>query len=219
MIKIALADDEILLRNAIADIIDSNQNMRVIMRAKNGREILDMLEICVEQPDILLLDINMPELDGLSTANIVLEKFPEIKIIILTMYDTELLLLKLLQSGIRGFMKKDILSEELMLAIETVFKHGYYYNQYATIKLINSLRKKGIADHEFAKRGAANLNDTELIFLKHSCGEMTYKEIASKMNISPRTIDNYRDSLFDKLDVKSRVGLAIYAFRNGLIHI
>jgi DNA-binding NarL/FixJ family response regulator len=218
MIKIALVDDEVLLREALSEVIESEGGIKVSFKAKSGSQIIQMLDTSLELPDVILMDINMPDMDGLSASKILIAKYPDIRILILTMYDTDLLLIKMLLAGVRGFLRKDIVPSELASAIRSVYVNGIYFNQYATTRLIQALKRKGGEEAELGKKGCPNLNDTELRFLQLACGELTYKEIASVMNISPRTIDNYRDSLFDKLEVKSRVGLAMYAVRNGLSH-
>jgi DNA-binding NarL/FixJ family response regulator len=218
MIKLAIVDDEVLLREALSDVIELNPRFKVTIKAKSGRQIIQMLESANDFPDVILMDINMPDIDGLTASRILIEKFPEVRILIFTMYDTDLLLVKLLSEGVRGFLKKDIVPSELEAAIESVYNNGTYINQYATVRLLEALKKKGGSDAELCRKGSPNLNDIELRFLRLACGELTYKEIATILCISPRTVDNYRDALFDKLDVKSRVGLAMYAVRNGLCH-
>ena len=130
------------------------------------------------------------------------------------MYDSEIALISLLQSGVRGFLKKDIHPRELREAIESVMETGYYYSYNATGRLVHRLKSAHSKNFNPLK---TILTENEICFLKFASTEMTYKEIALEMGISPRTIDNYRDSLFSKLNIKSRVGLAMYAFRSGVV--
>jgi two-component system invasion response regulator UvrY len=165
-------------------------------------------------PDLIVLDLNMPEQDGYATAKWLRIHHPEILVLILTMYDSEIALIQLLQSGVRGFLKKDIHPAELRYAIHSVVHTGYYYSHNATGRLVNLFKnengKKNLPPNII-------LSNNELEFLKLASTDLTYKEIAQQMNISPRTVDNYRDALFLKLTVKSRVGLAIYAIRAGIV--
>jgi len=156
----------------------------------------------------------MPELDGYETARRLRTEYPSMLVMVLTMYDSEIALIQLLQSGVRGFLKKDIHPSELRYAIQSVIHTGYYYSHNATGRLVNLFKNEG------GKKNLPSnivLSRNELEFLKLASTDLTYKEIASQMNISPRTVDNYRDTLFFKLNVKSRVGLAIYAIKSGIV--
>lgn len=212
-IKVALADDHILLRNALASLIDSFGDCRVIHQSNNGKELITHLK-SGEIPDVIILDLNMPEMDGYESAQIVQKSFPGIHVLMLTMYDSELSLIRLLQAGVKGFLKKDIHPSELKFAIHSVMKAGYYYSNHTTDKLANLFR-----NNQEKKNYLQNtmLTEQELEFLKLTCSDMTYKEIAQKMTLNPRTVDNLRDQLFIKLDVKSRVGLAMVAIKNGVV--
>jgi len=167
-----------------------------------------------KMPPVIILDINMPEMDGYDTAKWIKENYPEIQIIILTMFDSEIALIRLLQTGVKAFLKKDTQPRELKYAIESVVRNGYYYSQNSSGKLANVFCNPG---KNFSTQPTL-LTNNEIVFLKLSSTEMTYKEIAKEMFISPRTVDNYRDQLFEKLNVKSRVGLAMYAMKNGIIN-
>ncbi|HLY69576.1 MAG TPA: response regulator transcription factor [Puia sp.] len=211
-IKIALVDDHILIRDALSTVINTFENCTVTLLAVHGNELIQKLTKN-NIPDLIILDINMPELDGFETAKWLKNNYPDILVLVLTMYDSELASIRLLQHGVRGFLKKDIHPHELKFAIESTINTGYYYSNNSAGKLINLLKKE-------ESRNGANvivLSENELTFLKLGSTDMTYKEIAKEMNISPRTVDNYRDSLFFKLNVKSRVGLVMYAIKNGIV--
>jgi len=211
--NIILVDDHILLRDALATLIGSFDECKVIDVAANGRELINNLEKG-KLPDLVLLDLNMPEMDGYETAHWLQKNHPEIRIIILTMFDSEIALIRLLQAGVRGFLKKDVHPVELKTALIAVAEDGYYYSNQTTGKLA-SLLQKNYNNHASLERSM--LTAKEIEFLKMASTDMTYKEIAQKMKITPRAIDGYRDALFEKLDVKSRVGLAIYAVKNGIV--
>ncbi len=213
-IKIALVDDHILLRDALAGVISNFDNYLVIIKADNGQDLIHQLR-CSPLPDLIILDINMPLMDGYETARWIKENLPQINTIILTMFDSEIALIRLLQMGVKAFLKKDVHPRELQVAIDSVVETGFYYSQTSSGKLANVFRNpsRNFSTHP------VTLTDNEITFLKLSSSEMTYKEIARQMYVSPRTVDNYRDSLFDKLGVKSRVGLAMFAIRNGIVSL
>lgn len=211
--KIILADDHIVLRDALANFIDSDESFRVIAKADTGKDLVALIENAVI-PDLIILDLNMPVLDGFETARWLRKHHPEIKILVLTMYDSDITLIRLLQEGVRGFLKKDIHPNELKKAIVSVIENGYYYSHTTNAKLSNVFFKTFEANNAIDK---SILSETEIEFLKYVATDMTYKEIASKLHLSPRTVDHYRETLFVKLDVKSRVGMAIYAIKSGIV--
>jgi DNA-binding NarL/FixJ family response regulator len=157
----------------------------------------------------------MPEMDGHQTALYLQKNHPEIKILMLTMYDSELALIRLLKAGVKGFMKKDIHPTELMHAIQSVHTQGYYYSAQTSSKLAGLFRDETTSQ----SIDKIMLSEIELEFLKHVCSELTYKEIAVELKMNPRAIDGMRDNLFTKLDVKSRVGLAMYAIKHGIVAV
>jgi two-component system invasion response regulator UvrY len=211
-IQVALADDHVLLRNALATLIDSFGDCKVIQQASNGRDLIEQIKR-TQVPDVAILDLNMPQMDGYEMAIWLQINHPDVHVLMLTMYDSELALIRLLQSGVKGFLKKDIHPSELKFAIHSVIQSGYYYSSHTTGKLMNLFRKH---DEHSPTLEKTMLSEQQLMFLKMACSEMTYKEIALKMNLNPRSVDNLRDSLFSKLDVKSRVGLAMFAMRHGI---
>jgi two-component system invasion response regulator UvrY len=213
---VVLVDDHVLLRNGLANLIRSFGEYAVLFEARDGTDLIRQLKPCY-LPELVLLDINMPEMDGYDTALWLKRNFPEIKILALSMYDTNNSIIRMLKNGAKGYILKDISPAELKIALHSVIHKGFYYSEMVTGKLIhaiNSLDEPEQVMHHFL-----GLNDRETAFLKLVCTELTYKEIADQMCLSPRTIDGYRDSLFEKLKVKTRVGLVLYAIRNGIVHI
>jgi DNA-binding NarL/FixJ family response regulator len=213
--KIILVDDHTLLRDALSNLINSFEEFSVINSLNNGTELIRALSEGYK-PDLILLDLNMPVLDGFETSKWLNINYPEIKILILTMYDSEIALIRLLKVGVKGFLKKDTHPNELRNALNAVCENGYYYSQDTTGKLANLFQKNADSQNFVEK---AMLNENELEFLRLASTDLTYKEIAAHLNLSPRAIDGYRDILFEKLDVKSRVGLAIYAVKNGIVRV
>jgi two-component system, NarL family, invasion response regulator UvrY len=207
--KIILADDHILLRDALANLVTNFDEFYVVATAGNGNEVITCFEGGCKA-DIVLMDLNMPDMDGYETARWLVQHQPAVKIVILTMYDSEIALIRLLKAGVHGFLKKDIHPSELKNALLTVANGEYYYSNHTTGKIANLFRMQSGVEK-------ALLTEQEISFLKFASTDMTYKEIAQAMHMTPRNIDSYRDALFTKLDVKSRVGLAIYAVKNGIV--
>lgn len=212
-IKLAMADDHALLRNALAGLINSFDNCSVIYEAGNGKELISKMQHNAV-PDVVLLDLSMPVMDGFETAAWLNANYPDVHVLMLTMYDSELTLIRLLQAGVKGFLKKDIEPSELKFAINSVVQEGYYYSTHTAGRLANLFRNN---KRDNIRLQNTMLSDQEIEFLKFTSTDMTYKEIAQKMSLTPRTVDALRDQLFVKLDVKSRVGLAMVAIRNGIV--
>jgi two-component system invasion response regulator UvrY len=208
-IKVVLVDDHILLRNGLRGLIDSFNNCIVLYEANNGKDFISKLK-ADEIPDIVLMDINMPEMDGYETTLWIKNNHPEIKVLALSMYDNENAIIRMLRAGVKGYILKDCDPSELEYAINSIITSGFYYTENVTGKLISIVSKKDNNDE---------LNDREIAFLKLVCSELTYKEIADKMYKGVRTIDGYRDALFEKLNVKTRVGLVLYAIKNGIVSL
>ena len=212
VIKVALADDHIVLRDALANLINTYENCQVVFTASNGQEVIDKIESGLI-PQVMILDLTMPVKDGHETMVWLNKHHPNIHTLMLTMYDADLTLIRMLKAGVKGFLKKDIHPDELKLAIKSVNEFGYYYPHSITGKVVNMFRNS-LDDTTISKNG---LTDPEVDFLKLCCSEKTYKEIAQAMNTTQRNVDAIRDTMFTKLGVKSRVGLAIFAVKHGLV--
>lgn len=209
---VALVDDHVLLRNGLANLVTELGDFHVLFEADNGRHFQQLVSEH-GAPDMVLLDINMPDMNGFETASWLQRLHPLTRILALSMYDNETSIIKMVRNGAKGYILKDTSPAEFRTAMDTVYKKGFYYSEMLTGKLINAVNKMG--DDE--PGNGIKLSDREVDFLKLACTEFTYKEIAEKMFVSPRTIDGYRDDLFEKLGIKTRVGLAMYAVRNGLV--
>ena len=214
MANIVLTDDHILLRNGLAALV-TKLGHTVLFEADNGKQFIEKLDPSA-LPDLVLLDINMPEMDGYQTAQWIKANQPDIKILALSMYDNENAIIRMLKSGARGYILKDSDPAELRTAIDAIMNKGFYYSELVSGKLIHAINR---TDHNGNINGQVKLNERETDFLKYACTEMTYKEIADKMFVSPRTVDGYRDALFEKLNIKTRVGLVIYAIKHGIVNI
>ncbi|MBC7537053.1 MAG: response regulator transcription factor [Ferruginibacter sp.] len=213
MAKLALVDDHVLLRNGLSVLV-KNLGHEVLLEASNGQEFIEKLKPGL-LPQIVLMDINMPEMDGYDCTKWLKKKYPDVKVLALSMYDNEVSIIRMLQSGAKGYILKDSDPAELEVAIDALVNKGFYYSELVSGKMINAINKM----EETEAVLGIKLNDREICFLKHTCTELSYRDIADKMLVSPRTVDGYRDALFQKLRVKSRVGLVVYAIRNGIVDL
>ncbi|MBK7691274.1 MAG: response regulator transcription factor [Bacteroidetes bacterium] len=206
--KIIIVDDHTLVASTIADLIDSFDSYTVTHQLRNGKELFEKLAVTGNVPDIILLDINMPIMDGYQTMEKLQAQYPDLLVLALSMNDDEASIIKMMKLGASGYISKIIKEEELITALDSVARKGYYYtDQVAHLLASNFKQKKNIPTVHFTER--------ELELLSYIATELTYKEIAEKMFCSPKTIDGYREDLFLKLQVKSRVGLVVYAIKNG----
>lgn len=215
MPTIALADDHVLLRKGLASLVQT-LGYEVILETDNGQQLIEKIQSGI-QPDLVLMDINMPVMDGYLATLWIREHSPLVKVLALSMYDDESAIIRMLKNGAKGYILKDCEPVELRRALEAVMNKGFYYSEMVTGRLIHSIA--GMDDEETGRKKNLPLSDREADFLKLACTEMSYKEIAAEMHLSPRTIDGYRDALFEKLNIKSRTGLVVYAIRNGIYHI
>jgi DNA-binding NarL/FixJ family response regulator len=160
----------------------------------------------------------MPEMNGYETAAYLQQHFPSVKMLAVSMMDNENAIIKMIRNGARGYVLKDAEPSELKQALYNVQAKGYHYSELVTSKLIFNMNRQGLDDGP-SSPGNDHLSARELDFLKYACTELTYKEIADKMHVSPRTIDGYRDGLFEKLGVKTRVGLVMYSVKKGIVEL
>jgi DNA-binding NarL/FixJ family response regulator len=214
--SVAIVDDHILLRNGLANLIRGLETYAVLFEANNGKDFIKQLQPRY-LPDIVLLDINMPEMDGYDTALWLKRNYPGIKILALSMHDNESSIIRMMKNGAKGYILKDIDPMEFRRALDSLMRKGFYYSELITGKLIHAVSQLDEPDEPI--KCLISLNTREIEFLKLVCTEMTYKEIAEKMFLSARTIDGYRDALFEKLNVKSRVGLVLYAIKNNIVNV
>ncbi len=215
MITIALADDHVMLRNGLSALI-RNIGFDVLFEANNGEECIQHLKDG-QEPQVILMDINMPVKDGFETTQWISANFPDIKILALTMVDDENAVIRMLKNGAVGYLLKESGPDELKAAIYAAVERGFYYSEMVTGRLVHSIR--GGDDISKYSQQVLHLTQKEIEFLKLTCSELTYKEIADEMHVSPRTVDTYRDHLFEKLGLKTRTGLVIYSIKNGIVKI
>ena len=206
MNSIVIVDDHTLLSQAISGLVNSFEDFEVLYTCKNGQELLDKMVFPNNVPDIVLMDVNMPIMDGIEATLHLKDNHPGVKVIALSVEAEERTILKMLRAGARGYLLKDTEKTVLENALKELVDQGFYHTNTVAQLLVKSLDE----DHSLA------LKEREIEFIKHACTEMTYNEIADKMFLSPKTIQGYRDSVFSKLNLKNRTGLVIYAIKNGL---
>ncbi len=210
-IKIAIVDDHKLVSKAIENMISFNPKFEVVMNCFNGEDFLKELQQKKTLPEVVLMDINMPRKNGIETTAVLTEKYPEIKVIALTMEDNESTIINMLKVGAKGYLLKDMSPDILFDAINIVHEKGIFYTDIVTQSLLK-IKTEEKATNEIIDV----LKEREKEFIKLACSELTYREIAEKMCVSPRTIDGYRDSVFTKLNVKTRVGIVLFAIKHDI---
>jgi DNA-binding NarL/FixJ family response regulator len=206
--SVVVVDDHNLLSQAIGGLVDSFEQFEVYYTCKNGQELLEKFKNPKNIPDIVLMDVNMPILNGIETTAIVYEKYPQVNVLALSIEEDESTILKMLRSGAKGYLMKDVKKFELQNALVELMEKGFYHTNTVTKVLVDSLSGK--------ESPTDVLKERELEFIKHACTEMTYKEIADVMFLSPKTIEGYRNSVFEKLNLRNRTGLVIYAIKNKI---
>jgi DNA-binding NarL/FixJ family response regulator len=209
--KIAIVDDHLLIAKALTEIVDKFKEYEVLYEVENGKALMERMQQPDSQPDIVLLDVSMPVMDGFETAAWLRAQHPGMLILALSMQGDDESLIKMIKSGANGYLLKNVHPNELEKALDTLREKGFYYPDWATSKLLSN-----IAGGEKAGTPGIVFSERELEFFKYVGTEMSYKEMAEKMFCSPRTVESYRDALFEKLNLKSRVGLAVYAMQHGL---
>jgi DNA-binding NarL/FixJ family response regulator len=205
MITLALADDHTLFRKSMAALLELVGDFQVVFQAANGRELITYLEQSAG-PDLVLLDVSMPIMNGPETARWIQQNRSDCKVIALSMLRIETIIISMLRSGARAYLLKDAEPDELIRVLREVHQKGFAHNELVPQPEI-----------PFTEKSIPNFSDQELVFMRWACTDKSHKEIAAILHLSPRTIDGYRDSLFKKLGVNSRVGIVLFALRNGII--
>ena len=219
-LKVAIVDDHILFAKALKTLVSGFEDTYVVFVAKNGREFIEYLKSDNEQPDVVLLDVRMPIMNGLSTMAWIKDNCPSLNVIAITMEDDEETISNMIYFGCKGYLLKDVEPTQLNASIVRASKGEFVYNELVD----KDLHKKALhsiseeKEFEIANHRKFQLKPTDQEFLNYLCGtDLGYKEIAEKMHLSPKTIENRRAELFRKLGVSSRVGAVIYVMKHKLI--
>jgi DNA-binding NarL/FixJ family response regulator len=207
--SVVIVDDHTLLSQAIAAMVNTFSKFKVLYTCKNGQELVDKFSSSPKFiPDVVLMDINMPIMNGIETTEWISKNHQDVHVMALSVEDEDATILKMLKVGAIGYLLKDTEKVVLEKALVEIAENGFYHTKNVTNLLMKSL--SGGVEAEI------QLKEREITFMKHACSELTYKEIAEIMCLSPKTIDGYRDVLFTKLNVKNRVGLVMYAIKNKI---
>ncbi|NLR82512.1 response regulator transcription factor [Chitinophaga eiseniae] len=213
---VVIVDDHTMFRRGLAALVNLFPGYEVLFDAGNGKELIAQMD-SHPVPDIVLLDISMPEMDGYSTASWLRDHHPGVKVLALSTMDAEVAIIKMIRHGAKGFILKDAEPAELKRAFDEVAAFGYFYNELITRKVISSINN--LLDDHSPLSSLVKLSERELDFIRLACSEKSYQQIAREMFVSERTVDGYREALFKKLNVATRVGLVIYAVKNELVKL
>ena len=216
-VGLAIVDDHRLFRKGLISLIQmACPGYSILFEADNGLDLQQKIEK-TKPPEIVLMDVNMPGMDGFACVEWLRNNYPGVKILVISMIEREEIVVRMLKLGASGYLCKDVEPDELREALGEIARKGFYYTDFITGKLVHALQNGTHQETPVTK--FETMNDQEKKFLQLACSEMTYHQIADKMFLSPKTIDGYRSSLFEKLNVKSRVGLALFAIKQGWVQI
>ncbi len=209
-IDIIIVDDHMLFSQALHGLVSNYEEFNVIKVLNHGKELVNYFSEENQHPHIVLMDIKMPQMNGIEATQWLKDNHPTIKVLALSMECDEVTILQMLRAGAKGYLLKDIHPKILHHALLEVHSNGFYYTENVTNTLLNSV---GIIN----SKSSITLKERELEFLKLTCSERTYKEIAEVMCLSPKTVENYREALFEKLNAKTRIGLVLYAIKEKIV--
>ena len=212
--KIIICDDHLMFRDGLKLLIEQTGIGEVIAEANNGKEFLDIIEDSI--PDIVLMDVDMPLIDGIKATEIAVNKNPELKVLVLSMFGDEKLYIEMINAGAKGFILKTSGKNELEKAIQTIIEGESYFSNELLRKIISNIGKSNSFKN---KTESTNFTQREMEVLKHVCSGLSTNEIADKISLSPKTIDVYRTKLLTKTNSKNAVGLVMFAIKNKLIEI
>ncbi len=215
VIKIALADDHAVTRRGTISLLESLGGFKVVTSAGDGKELLEELAKAEQQADICIVDIAMPSMDGFTLTGQLKRKWPEIKVLALSTYNYTNYIIRMILAGANGFLKKTCEIEEIKTALYAIYQDGYYYSEWADSAVFHLAHSKSLKSQ--------NLSPRELEFIRLCCSELSYNEIAEQMETTYKTVESYRERVCNKLNLKSRPGLVMYAVQTGIycldIHI
>lgn len=210
-INVAIVDDHVLFTGALSEMVNQLEKYIVSFRAENGKDFIQKIQSDeYTMPEIILLDLSMPVMDGFETLMWIKSQKLKCKVLVLSMNDDEQGIVRSIRFGANGYLLKNVSPSTLQEAMDSIIEEGFYHNDIVSNALLHSMKRKGNTAVDELKRN-------ELTFLRLACTDRTYKEIAEEMNLSHKTVDGYRKNLFEKLNVKSRVGLVLFAMQHKLI--
>jgi two-component system invasion response regulator UvrY len=219
-VKLALVDDHNLFRKGLITLIglaDKHEQYMIVFEAESGEAMMNKLDKKM-LPDIILMDIDMPDMNGYDAVAWLKQHYPEIAVLVVSMVETEEAVVRMVRMGVRGYLSKDIEVEDIYHALREIREKGRYFTDFLTGKLIDAVNNDGEEDDN-SNPIWSQLAEHERQFISLACTDMTYEEVAKKMFVSPKTVDGYRHSIFTRFKIKNRVGLVLFAIRNKLVEI
>lgn len=211
-ISYVIADDHQIFRQGLKLVLGDDKGLNFLGEAENGIALLKLLETV--SPDVILLDLKMPEMDGFEATREIRKRFPEIKVLILTMHDEEHFILHMLEAGANGYLLKNANPEEIQQAIRAVHETNHYFNDLVSKAMLKSIVQKNIAKPDF--KSSIQLTEKEITVLRLICHELTSAEIGEKVFLSARTVEGIRAGMMEKIGVRNIAGLVMYAAKNGI---
>ncbi len=215
-INLAIVDDHKIFRNGLKATLGDCPDFKLLIEASNGKELIGQLT--THTPDVILMDIKMPEMDGMQTAAYIHQHFKQIKVLALSMHNEDKYIVDMMKAGASGYLLKNAEPEEIIEAIQTVHSKGFYFNEHLSVTLIKQLVGPG-SYPDGAGQLQVDMNDREIEVLRLVCQEHSNQEIADKIFLSVRTVEGYRARLFEKTGSKNLVGLVIFAIKKGIISV
>ncbi len=212
-IRIVIADDHEIFRDGLALMLSKQTDVILQGQAENGFELIELVE--EKQPDVILTDIKMPRMDGIEATKQLLKKNPEQKIIALSMFDEENLIVEMLEAGAKGYLLKNADKKEILEAIEQVYEGNTFYCRHTSAKLAKMIVKSSF--NPYKKTEKITFSDREKDIIKYTCQQLTSQQIGEKLFLSKRTVEGYRTKLLEKMNVKNTAGVVIYALKHVLI--
>jgi DNA-binding NarL/FixJ family response regulator len=212
VIKVAIADDHALFRTGVKTSLSIRKDIQMVAESENGMQLLNLLKHV--KPDVILLDIQMPIMDGLTTLPEIKKLYPDVKVIMLSMHNDHSMITRMMEIGANSYLTKDSDSETIYQAIRTCYADDFFFNDLTNKALLNGLRNKRAPEPEPAE---VQLSEKEITILKLMCDEKSTKEIADMVDLSPRTVEAIRDKLKSKTGTKSMAGLVMYAIKAGIV--
>ncbi len=212
-IKIAIADDYKIYRDGLKVGLSADENMDIIAEADNGEDLMKILETA--SPDVIIMDLKMPIMDGMEATKLVRKKYPSIKVLVVTMYEDDKFIIHLMENGANGYLLKNAEPEEILKSIYAVQENGYYFNDLVNKALLKKLVLKNNFKPSFNQN--IELTEREQEVLKLICEEKTAAEIGKEIFLSPRSVEGIRQRLIEKIGVRNSAGLVMFAIKNGIV--
>lgn len=214
-VLIGIVDDHAITRRGIKTLLELTNKYKIIVEASSGKELFTMLETAQTLPEILILDLSMPDSDGFQMISQISSRYPTIKTLIFSLFQSEDVIINAIKKGAAGYVTKSSDPETLETAIQNIVRYGFHINEQIRKKITLEKTAKPVKGFH----GKQVLTEKEIQFIRCASSNLTYKEIAAKMNVQPKTLENYRDSIFQKLGINNRAALTLYGIQNGIVQL